>query len=422
VGPAALSLAEETKMKRRPGRLLLSTAGRWYRGFAIHSINLALLFILINVAVSVGLAIKDERDRRRFPPPLDAIRQTHGPATITQLYPGLDERALTTLYDEWTQLTYEYESFVQFRVRPVRGAYTNVSEYGFRLNGHDAPWPPDPAAFNIFVFGGSTTFGVLLPDRQTIPAALQAHLQDACTPLAQVYNFGRPGYVSAQERALFEKLLVSAPLPRIGVFIDGLNDSVWRDNSPPRTDAVKRAMDIVETRRPWRRVYAWTRQVVSSLPLMVAIDRLRAYFRPLPQNAISPAASTGELSVEDRMRRWIVNKQVAGAVARQLGVHVLFAWQPVPAYNYDLAYHLFADGRFPFPPQTVLQEIRTAYDWLGRHRADPHVEPDLLWLADIQRAKRENLYVDAGHYTGAFAKEIALLIGDDMRRRGWLPC
>src|SRR5262249_44411816 len=150
--------------------------------------------------------------------------------------------------------------------------------------------------------------------------------------------------------------------------------------------------------------------------------RLRAYLRPLPQHAISPTATAAELPVEERVRRWILNKRFAEGIGRQLGHRVLFVWQPVPAYHYDLAYHLFADGRFPFPPQTVLQEIRAAYEWLDRHGTASEVEPNLLWLADIQRVRRENLYVDAGHYTAAFAKEIAILIAADMRRRDWLPC
>jgi hypothetical protein len=75
----------------------------------------------------------------------------------------------------------------------------------------------------VFVFGGSTTFGAMLPDNQTIPAALEARLRSApCMLPAHVYNFARPGYISTQERALLERLLLEGAAPQVAIFVDAL--------------------------------------------------------------------------------------------------------------------------------------------------------------------------------------------------------
>ena len=70
-------------------------------------------------------------------------------------------------------MIFEYAPIVEFEIRPMSGTYVNASQHGFRVNARQAPWPPVRGAFNVFVFGGSTAFGWLLPDRDTIASQLQ---------------------------------------------------------------------------------------------------------------------------------------------------------------------------------------------------------------------------------------------------------
>ena len=43
-------------------------------------------------------------------------------------------------------------------------------------------------------------------------------------------------------------------------------------------------------------------------------------------------------------------------------------------------------------------------------RAQGKLGPTVLWLADMQQEKRENLYVDQIHYNAVLSKEIAAQI------------
>src|SRR5690606_12542714 len=104
--------------------------------------------------------------------------------------------------------------------------YVNVDEAGFRWNDTRPVWPPDDDAFNIFLFGGSTTFGFGEADNNTIATFLQRDLQQYANVV--VYNFGQHVFFSGQERSLLEQLLEDDFVPNAAIFIDGLNDFyIW---------------------------------------------------------------------------------------------------------------------------------------------------------------------------------------------------
>src|SRR6202034_2026573 len=100
-------------------------------------------------------------------------------------------------------------------------------------------WPPRQNVFNIFLFGGSTTFGVGVPDDETIPSYLQEYMAAHCATPAAVYNFGRLGYFSTQEAMLFYRLLSSGAVPAAAVFVDGINDFHSWSGEPDLTTDLK---------------------------------------------------------------------------------------------------------------------------------------------------------------------------------------
>src|SRR5262249_15912744 len=110
----------------------------------------------------------------------------------------------------------------------------NNHEAGFRLIGHDqGPWPPDKNVYNVFVFGGSTTWGGGNMDGETLPAYLQALLrQRAGTDRINGYNFGAGAHFSTQEVTYLQNRLRDGFIPDMAVFIDGLNDFYfWQGES-----------------------------------------------------------------------------------------------------------------------------------------------------------------------------------------------
>jgi lysophospholipase L1-like esterase len=399
--------------------------GRWYTYVAMQAWNLLFLLILLNTVLLAVYTVWDERTYDRIPGPYLQLRERVGPDWASLVYPGWDERTVRQLYAEWFRLTYTYDSATQYRVQPTRGDYYNVTPEGFRLNGPDAPWPPDPQALNILVFGGSTTFGTGLPDYQTIPAALETLLHEqGCPATMRVYNFGVPGHTSFEERARFEQLLARDTAPQVAVFVDGLNDAFGRAGSPIYTAQLARMMAAANATDAVERVQLRARQFVSTLPMVrlarsVQVRLGRA--RPGDDQA-RPNALGVDIESDEILPRWLSNKRAEEALGDEFGVKTLFVWQPTPMYNYDPADHLIAGEVPPWQGNWNLNDKLTLYQRMSERRHDPEVSQNLLWLADIQPDRKENLYVDQVHYTAAFSRDIASLIAADLRGRNWVAC
>jgi len=110
-----------------------------------------------------------------------------------------------------------FEPWLGFREKARTSAYVNVSNLGTRFNDLNEN-PDDRTEGAVWFFGGSTTFGYGVADRETIPAQLARHIRQP------VVNFGRANYYSAQENFLLSWLLMSGYKPSAVVFLDGINE------------------------------------------------------------------------------------------------------------------------------------------------------------------------------------------------------
>jgi hypothetical protein len=361
-----------------------STFKHWYSVAALGLLNGILLLLLLNLVLYPIMLTKR--------PIVSTPMELYGRDKIMKAYPGWQEEDVKTLVTD-TKRAPEYEPFTGFRDRPFRGKFVNVDPAGFRFSKDQAPWPPHPGATNVFVFGGSTTFGVGLPDDETIPSYLQE-----CAPANHssghpaVYNFGRLSYFSSQELILFLQLLNAGFVPQVAVFIDGYNEFASADGQPRYADRIRSFMDGQAYSSP-----------LNHVPMIWAAHWLGHHWaKPQPKTA-TDYADRGVL--EGVADRWLANKRMIEIIANGFGVRSIFVWQPVPTYKYDLRYHfvLHSDkGYIGLWPRG-----QYGYALMEDLRAQGKLGPDVLWLADIQQDKRQNLYVDAIHYNAAFSKEIA---------------
>jgi hypothetical protein len=126
---------------------------------------------------------------------------------------GVPER-----FAEYQGLETEYRPFVGWRHLPHRGPTITIDEEGSRRHPRD---PADaPGAPVLGLFGGSTVWGVGVPDAGTLPAAF-----DRLLPGVAVRNFGQTGYNSRQSLALLiERLGAGDRLAGGVVLFEGVND------------------------------------------------------------------------------------------------------------------------------------------------------------------------------------------------------
>jgi hypothetical protein len=375
------------------GRLIMTTPFQRFRKLYGASALIVFNTMLMLALVYAGLAgLFHFRDQWKARPENNPVTRKYGTERILRAYPGSEiEQINQLLHEHWTRPV-EYQPFTQFREPAFSGRYLNVHPAGFREIPEQAPWPPLPDRLNIFLFGGSTTFGYGVPDDQTIAAFLQTALSAEGADAA-VYNFAQGGYYSSQEITLFQRLLAQGIKPGYAIFIDGLNEFYYDEDAPLQTDRLR---TIVNSQ--------YTRGFETQNPLMRMIKNLQRYAAAVedPPALTEPTPEETRMRVAEAVERYIHNIRQASAVAEEYGIPTLFVWQPVPNYRYDLSLHPFSG--FGFEEQGPTAE---GYEYFADHRDEVELPPSFLWLADMQENAEQNFYVDQIHYNPVLSRMIA---------------
>ncbi len=399
----------------------LDRFSRWYLALSVLVFNTCVLFLAVNLTMAGWFWIKTHTASARAAATSEIAEHNRELNRLLPYYAGWTIDQIKALQAEDSRIRMVFEPFTQVKPQPVRGAYINISEQGFRLVKNQGPWPPDPAALTVFVFGGSTTFGSSLGDEQTIVSSLQDQLGScrAAAPIF-VYNFGRPMYFSSQERALFELLVSQGHVPDIAIFIDGVNDFYRWSGVPYWT---RRISDLVERENGRQTLMQRSLDRLAELPLGRAATQWRTQIAHLSEPA--EPGYDDPVSLKQIVDRWQVNRRMIESVAEAFGVQPLFVWQPVPTYHYDLTYHLlYPHSKEVDDAHFFREHLRTRYGYalLDRLRQTGELGAHVLWLGDLQQGRKENFYVDRIHYTPAFSREIAERIFDALGQQGTLTC
>ncbi|MGB1286992.1 MAG: SGNH/GDSL hydrolase family protein [Aggregatilineales bacterium] len=128
--------------------------------------------------------------------------------------------------------TRDYEPFVIWRNQPYEGETVNIDERGLRVTTDIEC--EDEDAYQVFVFGGSTIWGIGSPDEFTIPSYLQRELSDLRDEPVCVTNYGESGFVQTQQLIELIEQLQRGNVPDRVIFYDGANDifAAYQNNNP----------------------------------------------------------------------------------------------------------------------------------------------------------------------------------------------
>lgn len=372
-----------------------------YTATSLLLLTLVLFFVVFNIIAYAAYKLLNN-----FFYPHQVVRK-YGTETLRAAYPALDEQTWKSLINESHNIPLEFEPYTQFRERPTQGKWVNIHAAGFRLGSEPLPWPVKRTAddFIVFVFGGSTTFGYGLSDRETIPAQLGRHLSEQAGRAVKVYNFGRGSYYSTQERILFERLLVAGNVPDLAVFIDGLNDFYYHEDVPEFRKFFAKVM------QPERSKDAWT-HILGKLPVVRLSNRLAELRNPA--GVIDPAnepPSDDPLTLDTVIARYSDTQKIIRAVASPFAVKTLFVWQPVPHYRYNQEFHPFAASGYGKHTYSL-----HGYPRMQSLLSRQPPSPDFLDLSHIQETLQQPLYVDLVHYNALLCDTIAGQIADHLIR------
>ena len=382
----------------RPRRIV-----RWYKGAAILLLNTLVFFIILNLVLWAGISIRRIVLHRENP-----ALEKYSPDLLRQVYTDMSETEFRQLLTESFRRPFTFEQWVQIREAPFQGKYVNVSEHGFRKVPQQGPWPIDPNNYNVFMFGGSTTFGYGVRDDQTLPACVQRMLaaRGVANKRVCIYNFGRGYYYSTPERILFEQLLINGAKPNLAIFTDGLNDFYHPDDVLENTPELKKAMEPSVPKAVTNHILA----VLMKLPVGEAAEFIGS-------RIIAPARpGKGDPAVlATVINRYVFNKTAIELIARNHGIATVFVFQPVPYYLYDQNHHLFRGNVM------IYHDVTVGYPMMVEHMKQHPMGDGFLWLADIQKDQAKPLYCDQVHYTPEFTNQIAGEIVKFIDSRKLLP-
>jgi hypothetical protein len=259
----------------------------------------------------------------------------------------------------------------------------NVDPAGFRRTITAEPWPPEDGRPSIFLFGDSTVFGYGAADDQTLAAALERHLaRGAAGDPPRVYNFGRGGYFSLQQRVLFEQLVARGARPELAVFVAGANEFVFADGRPALTALLERSA--------WRQRTHGLR--LGDLPILKLLADTAAGTPPvgLPVPVTVPEDPALAAAV---VERYVRNRELTAHEASVVGIRTLFVWQPPPGAG---------------PSRLVAEGYR-------RLAATPP-ERDFVWCEDERPSRDGTGYLDDVHYAPTMTGRLAACIAAAIAR------
>lgn len=392
---------------------------RFYRVLSIVFFNTFLCLICLNLAALAYGAVDSDLLARPtatvphgFPLSVYGIGALRYDFDLLQkvYYYREDSEIIWLLLETWN-LTQVCDEAAYFREAAYHGRYVHVDPAGFRHGDAQGAWPPDEEAYNIFVFGGSTTFGYGESDNLTIPSYLQYYLrQQTGSDQIFVYNFGRANYFSLQEKLLFQSLVDQGIVPDMAIFIDGLNDFISWDGLVNHDNC---GQDPTFIEQLGNTLTCQANELC--LPLeQLALNLTKRTPKQTPTRAaVIPTATAppNDDPTTNRavIERWLANKQDIEQRAQAAGVELFFVMQPVPSYAYDLQYHLFADS---LEDMGASARPHWGYAIWEEMYNDPNADwtANVLNLTHLGEDNQGPIYLDGVHYSFGFMDEIAQAI------------
>jgi hypothetical protein len=369
-----------------------------YVTIAVIFLNSSLLFLFLVGACYVYLWIR---------PPYKREPSSYSKAARTRAIHTLSPSAARECFSSFQKLdldmAYVYRPWVEFSDRPYRSACLNVDDADPLPLRRTVPASREVAAKTIWLFGGSTQFGVGVPDNQTIASHLSAILSKTGTPY-KVVNHGHTWYYSTQEAALFANLLRHGQRSEIAVFLDGLNDSLSSVDLPTFSSEV--ASGFLKEERAASGMTTTHLVVSPAFPPAIVLNRLlgRLFGRQPPTNN---ADAGGPVVAYDPVDIYRFNLTAIEKMAEAANVKLAVYWQPTP-FDYIAGSEQRRKGR-------NWKEIPRVNALIRQRIPDSSFH----FIADLFKTySYEDIYVDRVHYGDEGCRLIAEAIAANLKSTG----
>ena len=420
--------------------------------------NTIILLILVNIASYIYLDNILDNSEYSEKIVVDKIKN------LRLIYPDLSEKELIKLIQEdYAARINFYSPLLESRPPYMQGKYFNYTKEGYRKSKYQKKY--NPKNINIYLFGGSTTFGTSVKDDDTIASAMNKifYARKNCDKKISVFNYGTPGHFSTQEFIRLLQLIRNNKKPSIVIFIDGLNDFFRYDDTTMTSHAIKTQMELLNEKSlpgNYKNMFGekFTRELfhipgdlndnfqyienyhlknfiydflkaLNGLPIVMLSHHFNNKLDSYRETRSFSASFAGTNYIDNKdekaksvMNRLIKNHKNIKAVADFHQIKTLFILQPVQVIDYNLKRSVtLSQNEYDRYPH--LQFIRFGYEYLrSKKYSDNYNNEDFLDLSGLQKNEEKNLYVDPAHYSPYFSKKIATNIVKKIEKYSSIKC
>jgi len=234
--------------------------------------------------------------------------------------------------------TLRWRSYVYWRRTPRRGEYININSDGLRKTVTGMEHEETSSTMKVFMFGGSTMWGLGSGDDSTIPSIFAKEANNKGVS-CEVVNFGQYAYVSTQGVIELMLQLQKGNIPDAVIFYDGVNDTfsafqfgvaglphgeTYREKEFGLLDLEGRELKISAVQTAVRQLSTvrFLNGVLKSLGLRSGdIQSIPLTYEKL----ISDKGALARAAVET----YFNNVKLVQALSKAYGFKCLFYWQPV---------------------------------------------------------------------------------------------
>ncbi len=238
-------------------------------------------------------------------------------------------------WQEVSELRSDYEPFLGWDREEYHGEYINIDSEGVRKT-----WNPEHAPGEVqntlYVFGGSTAWGIGARDDYTIPSHLSKLLDNSGYEFA-VYNYGETAYTFTQEIIHLALLLREGHRPDYVIFYDGINDvyAAYQSGVPGSTQNVsfikEQLKAVLYPPSVWQQIAGRAYLLLREQSMIYrAVGKISALFSP-EFSEVAARYNDEELQVlsDGIVEQYIESMGLLDHLAQAYGFKYTCFWQPV---------------------------------------------------------------------------------------------
>jgi lysophospholipase L1-like esterase len=307
--------------------------------------------------------------------------------------------------DEFEQTrTMRWQSYVYWRRIPRNGEYINITSDGLRkTNNYNDDGTTGPT-MKVFIFGGSTIWGLGVEDKHTIPSIFAKEVKSKGVN-CEVINFGQYAYVSTQEVIELMLQLQKGNIPDAVIFYDGVNDTfgAFQLGIPGLPfDEIRREKEfnILESNElQTLAVQAEIKRLSTVRFLNGALKKFnlrRDNFQSIPLQYEKPISDKKALA-RAVIDRYFNNIKLVQALSKSYGFTCLFYWQPVIYLKRHLTEYERKSVELDFNYPGMKEFYLATYDSLKQHAESLKNNEPFHDISSIFGEIREPIFVDFNH-------------------------